>query len=109
MFKPNNFHSNFFVNSEISAKIFPFITNKAKLYSQEVYADILTSIGCKRNAFKFGNSLVFFRPKNEQFVHIFHSLSSEMSQNIGKDISKQFKYRQRRAIWNSIRFIGSSK
>lgn len=71
--------------------------------------DILTAIGCHQNAYKFGNTKVFFRPKNEKFVDILRNLNPTMCKNIGREISVRFKYRQRHAIWISLRFIGSSK
>lgn len=95
--------------SEISAKMLPYITNNAKLQLRDVCVNTLTAIGCDRNAYKFGNTQVFFRPKNEQFIHIFRHMDSEMCEKIGQEISKKFKYRQRLAFWILFRFVGGSK
>lgn len=95
--------------SEISAKIVPFITNKAKLHLQDVYGYVLNAIGCGPNAYKLGKTQVFFRPKNEHFVDIFRALNSDESKNIGEIVSKRFRDRQRNAFWILLRYISISK
>lgn len=90
----------------ILSKLQPFITNKAKQFTEELIGDILRTIGCDRNQFKLGRTQIFFRPNNEQYIDYLNALKEEDAKELGIKISRTFYIRQRHSLWIRIRFLG---
>lgn len=95
--------------NEISTKMSPYITNKAKFYIKDMCRDIFISMLCSSNSFKLGQAHVFFRPKYEHVVEKYHALDTDEMKKIGENVSALFKFRQRHALWILLRFVGSGK
>lgn len=92
----------------ILSKLKSHINNKV-LYSQYFWQNVLNSIGCEENRFSLGQSQIFFRPKNEEFVDFLKSMNAAEVTALAMKVNEKFNIRQRHALWISLRFIGSSK
>lgn len=79
------------------------------MYTQDLSQGVLHSIGCGTNAFKLGQTQIFFRPKNEQFVDILLELNADATKKIAQEVSKKFYIRQRHSLWIIFRFLGTCK
>lgn len=94
---------------EISSKLHPHISNKAKFYISDLSQDLLHSMQCNKNAFKLGRTQVFFRPESKQFADIFLKLDNDETKKIAQQICYKFYIRQRRSLWIKLLFIDKSK
>lgn len=94
---------------QILAKFQPHISNKANLFVEELSQDLLLSMHCDKNGFKFGRTQIFFRPKYEHFVDIFSKLDNDETTKIAKEVSNKFYMRQRHALWIKLLFLDKSK
>lgn len=90
----------------ILSKILPFITNKAKLYPEDLIGNVLQTIGCRKNKFKLGRTQIFFRPNQEQFIDYLTALKDDDAARLGSDMSKLFCTRQKNAWLIFCRFLG---
>lgn len=93
----------------ILSKILPFITNNAKLHTEELIGDVLRAIGCETYKFKLGRSQIFFRPNQEKIIDYLTALNNEDAAILGSKMSKLFFIRQRNALLIICRFLGKSK
>lgn len=69
--------------------------------------DIFIVLGCNSNSFKLGQTHVFFRPEYGHFVEKYFGLDTEETKKVGENVGAMFKFRQRRALWNLLRFVGN--
>lgn len=101
-----NGHAGRLSYAEILTKFGPYISNKAKLYTQELSRNLLKSIGCCTTALLFGRSKIFFRPGYEKFIDLLLGIEAEATIKLARDISDKFHVQQRHALWIRVRFLG---
>lgn len=94
-------------------KIFPkleiHISNKAKHHVEQLFRNVLQSIGCGPSGFILGRTQIFFRPKNEKFVDFLLKIDTDAAKKLAQEASKMFYIQQRHSLWICIRFLGACK